>query len=131
MSDHGESYKKYKSARALASPKFHGSSFRTDICYFLTTSIDTDDVVAILDTNALVGPVSGRAIWRFEVQAQPWGKKWLNGYGMVSNGRKLPRTPKVQVKMSRNMVGLVESLSESNTKNAPVAPASFLIYSVF
>ena len=69
MSDYGESYKRYKSARALASAVVNGTSFRTDGCYFLTTSTDMDDVVAILDTNAPVGPVSGRAIWRFEVQA--------------------------------------------------------------
>lgn len=30
-------------------------------------------MVAILDTNGPVGPVSGRTIWRFEVQAHPWG----------------------------------------------------------
>ena len=59
------------------------------------------------------------------------GKKWLNGFGKVSNGRKSPRTPKVQVTMSRNMAGLVEWLSESNIKYAPVVLASFLIHSVF
>jgi len=75
VADYGESYKKHKSARALASAVINGTSFRTDGCYFLTTSTDTDDVVAILDTNAPVGPVSGRAIWRFEVQAHPWGQE--------------------------------------------------------
>jgi len=75
MSAYGESYERYKSARALASAVVNGTSFRTDSCYFLTTSTDTDDVVAILDTNAPVGPVSGRAIWRFEVQPHPWGQE--------------------------------------------------------
>jgi hypothetical protein len=79
----------------------------------------------------LLGPCQGVRYGDLKFKPTLGGKKWLNGYEMVSNGRKLPRTPKVQVKMSRNMVGLVESLSESNTKNAPVAPAIFLIYSVF
>ena len=75
MSEYGESYKKYKSARAIASAVVNGTGFRTDGCYFLTTAAGEDDVVAILDTNAPVGPVSGRAIWRFEVQAHPWGQE--------------------------------------------------------
>ena len=75
MSDYGELYRKYKTPRALASAVINGTGFRTDGCYFLTTSPDTEDVVAILDTNGPVGPVSGRAIWRFEVQAHPWGQE--------------------------------------------------------
>jgi len=75
MSNYGESYKKYKTAGALASVVLNGTGFRTDGCYFLTTFPDAEDVVAILDTNGPVGPVSGRAIWRFEVQAHPWGQE--------------------------------------------------------
>lgn len=75
MTDYGESYRTYKSARALASAVVNGTGFRTDSCYFLTTSTDTNDVVAILDTNAPFGPVSGRAIWRFELQPHSWGQE--------------------------------------------------------
>ena len=56
MSDYGESYKKYKTPKALASAVINGNGFRTNGCYFLTTSLDEDDVVAILDTNGPVGP---------------------------------------------------------------------------
>ena len=36
----------------------NGSDFRTDGCYFLTTSTDTDAAVTILDMNPPVGTVS-------------------------------------------------------------------------
>ena len=75
MGEYGESYKRYKSARALASEVINSTGFRTDSCYFLITSLGDDDVVAVLDTNGPVGPVSGRAIWGFEVQAHPWGQE--------------------------------------------------------
>ena len=75
MSEYGESHKKYKTPKSLASAVINGTGFRTDGCYFLTTSLDEDDVVAILDTNGPVGPVSGRATWRFEVHAHRWGQE--------------------------------------------------------
>lgn len=75
MSDYAEKRKTFKTPRALASAVISWSTFRTDSYYFLTTPVDEDDVVLVLDTTAPIAPVSGNAIWRVEVQPHPWGQE--------------------------------------------------------
>ena len=75
MSLHSEKRMVFKTPRALANAVVNGSRFRTDSYYFLTTLYDEDDVVAVVDTTAPIGPVSGEAIWRVEVQPHSWGQE--------------------------------------------------------
>ena len=74
MSLHSEKRMVFKTPRVLANAVVNGSRFRTDSHYFLTTPDDEDDVVAVVDTTAPVGPVSGVAIWRVEVHPHSWGQ---------------------------------------------------------
>jgi hypothetical protein len=67
-----EQRRSFKTARALARAVVSGRSFVTDTYYFLTTSDDEDDLVAVLDTTAPVGPASGTSIWVLEVQPHSW-----------------------------------------------------------
>jgi len=64
----------FKTPQSLARAVVDGSRFRTDAYYFLTTPEDEDDVVAVVDTTAPIGPVSGEAIWSVEVQPHSWGQ---------------------------------------------------------
>jgi hypothetical protein len=75
MTYYAEKRKSYKTPRSLANAVVVWSKFRTDSYYFLTTPIDEDDVVVVLDTTAPLGPVSGNAIWRVEIQPHSWGQE--------------------------------------------------------
>ena len=74
MFDTYETRKQYKSPSALARAVINRTSFKTDGYYNLTTTSDEDDVVAVLTTTAPVGPVSGKSIWRLDVQSHPWSQ---------------------------------------------------------
>jgi hypothetical protein len=75
MSDTYETRKQYKSPAALARAVINGTGFKTDGYYNLTTPTDEDDVVAVLTTTAPVGPVSGKSVWRLDIQPHPWGQE--------------------------------------------------------
>ena len=75
MSEFYETRKQYKSPGALARAVINRTSFKTDGYYNLTTTSDDDDVVAVLTTTAPVGPVSGKSIWRLDVQSHPWSQE--------------------------------------------------------
>ena len=75
MSEAHESRKQYKSPSALARAVINGTGFKTEGYYNLTTTSDEDDVVAVLNTSAPVGPASGKSVWRLDIQHHPWGQE--------------------------------------------------------
>ena len=63
------------SSPAVLARRVTEGGLSTDTVYEFVDSLDPHTVVAELDTTAPIGPVSGEAVWVFDVNPHPWAQE--------------------------------------------------------